>query len=301
MPDAVVGVDAGGTCTIAVARRGNETSQPFKADAANPSALGIERAAEVIAQAVRGALNGDRAVAIAVGAAGAGRAKTAEGLRVALSLRFPDALVVVTDDTHIALRSMIPTGDGIVLIAGTGAIAYGEIGERSYRSGGFGYAIGDDGSGFAIGSAALKLLLRSYEGRAPRDPMLDAIARNLGVQTVMEALDYVYAGGSPIARVAALAPVVLEFAGSGERSASKIVQAAALELYELVRAVVRASQAAGALPLAFSGGLLRENNLLTFLVETRLSNELPHLTIVKRGDEPHVAALNEAIALLDAP
>jgi|SRR5579862_3151439 len=301
MPGVVIGVDAGGTRTLAVARRGDHTAPPFKAAAANASLLGVERAADVIADAVRGVLDGDRAAAIAVGAAGAGRAQIADALRDALSARFPGARVAVSDDTHIALRAMIPAGDGIVLIAGTGAVAYAEIGADRYRAGGFGYAIGDDGSGFAIGSAALKLLLRSYEGRAPRDPMLDAIAERIGVKSVMETLEYVYAADSAVARVAAVAPIVLEFANASERSATKIVQAAALELFELVRSVVRAARLTTSVPLGFSGGVLRENTMLTFLVETRLNNEYPQLAIVKNGSEPHVAALNEAIALLDAP
>jgi N-acetylglucosamine kinase-like BadF-type ATPase len=248
---------------------------------------------------VTSVLDGENASAIAVGAAGAGRDDVADALRAALEQRFPGSRVAVAGDAHIALRGAIPAGDGIVLVAGTGSIAYAEIGGRTYRAGGAGYALGDEGSGYAIGSAALKLLVRSYEGRTPRDPFLDALATRIEAENVHDVIAYAYATPAPIAAVAAVAPVVLEFANAGERSANKIVQAAALELFELVRAICRMAGAGNAeLPVAFAGGLLRENSVLTFLIETRIANDLPLLHVVKGGGAPHLGALAQARALI---
>jgi N-acetylglucosamine kinase-like BadF-type ATPase len=295
----IVGVDAGGSRTIAIAARSDGSQRTFVGKPANPQVCGIDGAAEAVVQAIVGALDGERPGAIAVGAAGAGRVQTASALAQALRERFPGARVAVTDDAHVALRGAIPAGDGIVLIAGTGSIAYGEIGGHRFRAGGGGYALGDDGSGFAIGSAALKLLMRWFEGRAPGDPMLDALAARACARDIHDVIAYAYESGTPVRTVAEVASVVLEFANAGERSASKIVQNAALELFELVRAVCRmASVGTTETAIAFSGGLLCANSLLTYLVETRISNELPHLRIVKNGAAPHFGALEEARELL---
>ncbi|MEO6835110.1 MAG: BadF/BadG/BcrA/BcrD ATPase family protein, partial [Candidatus Tumulicola sp.] len=268
-------------------------------EAANPQVLGVARAADSIARSVTSVLDGETPSAIAVGAAGAGRPETAGALADALRERFPDARVAVTDDAHIALRGAIPAGDGIVLVVGTGSIAYGEIEGAQFRAGGAGYAFGDEGSAYAIGSAALKLLLRSFEGRTPRDPLLDALAIRTSAAGVHDVIAYVHAGGAPVATVAGVAPVVLDFANAGERSANKIVQSAALELFEMVRAVFRmAGAGATDLPVAFSGGLLRENSLLTYLVETRIAGELPYARVIKGGGAPHIGALADARALL---
>lgn len=218
-----------------------------------------------------------------------------QGLRA----RFPDARIAVTHDAHIALRGAIPAGDGLVLIAGTGSVAYGEVGDRQFRAGGGGYALGDEGSGFAIGSAALRLLLRSFEGRVPRDPLIDELASHTGSTGSRELIAYVYESGAPVTTVASIAPIVLEFANAGERSANKIVQAAALELFELVRAVCRlADTGTVELPLAFSGGLLRNNSVLSYLIEVRVGSDLPYVRVVKDGGEPYSGALAQARALL---
>ena len=109
------------------------------------------------------ALHDDAFDALVVGAAGAGDTVIASALESALRAYFPRGTIVVHDDAEIALRAAVPHGDGVVLIAGTGSIAYARVGEEVHRAGGYGYLLGDDGSGFAIGRAALAQMLRWYD------------------------------------------------------------------------------------------------------------------------------------------
>jgi glucosamine kinase len=300
MPRVVVGVDAGGTRTIAAVTRGDETPRTHAGPGANPNVVGVAAAVDAIATTVTALLNGDAPDAIVVGSAGAGRATTAEAMAVALRARFPGARVAVTHDLQIALRAAIPHGDGIVLVAGTGSAAYAEIDGRAFKMGGGGYAIGDEGSGYSIGAAALRLLRRAFEERAPHDALTRALVEFTRADNVNGLNAYAYEAASTPTAVAAVAPIVLERADAGERSAMKIVQPAALELFELVRALCRAAHVESrALPLAFSGGLLQRNSVLTYLIETRLTNELPHMHVVKGGAAPHLAALAQARALLE--
>jgi N-acetylglucosamine kinase-like BadF-type ATPase len=293
----IVGVDAGGSATDVVAERNDGTRVAASGEPVNVRATGVELAADRIVNAVEAAAKGVPD-ALVVGAAGAGVEVLRAALRVALQVRLPRTKIAIEDDAEIALRAGTG-GDGIVLISGTGSIAYAHIGAIRARSGGYGYLLGDDGSGFALGAAAAKALLRHYDGRAPREPWFDDIERALqerGAQGVLSAL---YDQREPVKRIASLAPLVLAAASRGERGAGKIVQAAALELFELIKSVVRQVDAGTSdLPLVFSGGLFSGNSMLTYLVETRVSNEFPDLVPVKNGPSPATGALELARGLL---
>jgi glucosamine kinase len=280
----IVGVDAGGTCVSARTEPGDRMLVHL--EGANALTVGVEKAAGAIATVVETVCGGASPAAIAAGVAGAGRDGVAGALEAALRARFSESKVRVVDDVTIALRGGAPSGDGIVLICGTGSIAHAVVDGKSYRAGGYGHLLGDEGSGFAIGSAALRLMLRAFEGRAPRDEFVEALRAHLGVENATDVVTRVYDDPNPVAVVASIAAIAIASAGNGERSANKIVQAAALELFELVRAVWRLAGAPDReMPLVFGGGVLsRENNVLSYLLETRVHNELPALQIVKFSD-----------------
>jgi N-acetylglucosamine kinase-like BadF-type ATPase len=295
-----VGVDAGGTATVAAISRGGRYESSTTAGPANASSRGNAAAAREIGSAVR-TIAGDGAVhALFVAAAGAGREDVRAALTASLRESFPATPhVVVEDDTRVALRAGLPEGPGIVLIAGTGSVAYAENGERHARVGGAGYLLGDEGSAFAIGMAALKLLARVYDGRATRDETTDLAARALGAPDRDALLARIYGAPLEVAPIAALAPGIVAFAGKGNRVATKIVQTAALELGDLTRAAAKGAGLFEASPaVVFAGGLLRENSLLSFLLETRITNEIPGAAVVRVRDEPARAALRFAEALL---
>ena len=289
-----VGVDAGGSAITCAIERDGATALTH-GEAANVRTAGIAHAADAIAAAIRSGLSEGAFDALAVGAAGAGDPTVARMLESALRERFSDGAIAVVEDAEIALRAGVPAGDGAVMIAGTGSIAYARVGERSYRAGGYGYLVGDDGSGFAIGRAALAQMLRWYDERIPGNELFDALALRLQVDSAQALLGHIYGQAHPVATIASVAPLVLELASAGERSATKIVQGAALELVDLVKALVRRSQIASReMPLVFAGGLFAANSLLSYLVETRLLSDLPLLHPVKGAPAPAYGALELA-------
>ncbi len=288
----IVGVDAGGSGTRVVVADGERIIGAAESDPANARTAGIEAAADAIAFAVRSATGASAPDALCVGAAGAGSPSIAAALEAALRARLPGACVAVTDDARIALRAGAPEGDALALIAGTGSIAYAEIAGRLYRAGGYGYLLGDEGSGAAIGIAAVRLLLRSYDGRAPRDAFLERIEAGLDGRDAHDIIARVADDTSPVRLLASLAPAVLTAAAQGERSATKIVQAAALELFDLLKSVVRqAAIGTREMPVVFGGSLLLRNSMLTYLVETRITNEFPFLNVRKDVQPPEFGAL----------
>jgi glucosamine kinase len=290
-----VGVDAGGSGTTAVAVIDGKRNVVELAPA-NPSAAGLESAALTIGDAIAAAVAPAVPRAVVIGAAGAGRADIATALRDELHRRFISAHIEVIDDARLALHAADAAGRGIVLIAGTGSIAYGENGERSARCGGGGYAIGDEGSGYAIGAAGLRLTLRAFDGRGAVDRTVAAIAERIGGRDRDALLAFTYDASSTVAAVAGVASVILECADAGERSALTIVQHAARELFDLVRAVARAIQASSEMPVVLHGGVVRAPSTLTYLLETHLTNELPAMYTVRAKVSAHDAALRMAEA-----
>lgn len=304
-PGNAVGVDAGGSSTVALGSNGRRA----QAGPANLNAQGVDAAVTAIATAVAEAAGeGTRVAALYVGAAGAGRASAARALEAALRLRFPDANVAVEHDARIALRAAIPEGPGAVVVAGTGSLAYAENGALSARVGGAGFLLGDEGSGFAIGLSAVRLLARALDGREPLDETARLAQRALGIETRDDLLERVYGrereGALDVARIAALAPSVIAFAGKGNRASRQIVERAARDLAELGAAVIGQAELAGGAPrVALVGGLLRETSLLTSLLETALVHAVPGCAIVRgaRACEPERAALAFALALVASP
>jgi glucosamine kinase len=295
-----VGVDAGGTSTMAAVSRDGKPAPLVRGAPANPSSIGGERAAANIAATVREATGGESPAALYVGAAGAGGAEVGGRLEAALRQTFPEIqFLIVTGDVQCALRAAIPDGPGIVLIAGTGSVAYAENREKRVLIGGYGYLAGDEGSAFAIGFAAVKLLARTYDGRAHADETTALVERALDCANRDGLLSALYAAPLEVAKIAALAPSIIGFAGKGNRASTRIVQAAALELGDLLRSAAQQSGLSEASPsIAFAGGLLRENSLLSFLLENRVTNEIPGASVVRLRDEPAVAALRFAEAML---
>jgi N-acetylglucosamine kinase-like BadF-type ATPase len=292
-----IGVDAGGSGTVAAVSRDGLPVREVRGGPANATTLGLPAAAAAIIATMRAALADAEPERIHVGAAGAGRPEVARGLAAAIAAAFPAARVTVGDDAVIALRSAIPTGAGSVLIAGTGSIAYAENGTEGALVGGHGHLLGDEGSAFWIGMAALRRYAHVLDGRAPRDETTDLVARALPAPTRADLHAAVYDRRLDPAAVAGLAPSVIAFAGKGNRVATTIVQAAAKELGDLLAAAIRNAGLAGAsAPVALAGGLLRENSLLTFLLETRITGDWTGAVIVRASGSPVTGALRLAQA-----
>ena len=294
-----VGVDAGGTSTVAAVSKDGAVGAEVQKGGANPTTIGVDDAADVIVSAVRAALHGAAVHrgpdAIHVGAAGAGRPQVAAELRDLIGSAFPSARVAVGDDAAIALRAAIPSGDGAVLIAGTGSIAYAEHGLRTHRVGGLGALAGDEGSAYWIGLQAVKLYGRVLDGRAHRDETSDLVARVLDAPDRDRLLRALYDAPLRPATFAALAPSIIAFAGKGNRASTKIVQDAAKELGDLLVAALRAVELSATSPaVALAGGLMLENSLLTYLLETRINGDVPGVSIVRGGDAPVRGALRLA-------
>jgi|HubBroStandDraft_2_1064218.scaffolds.fasta_scaffold01020_4 glucosamine kinase len=299
MHDVFVGVDAGGSRTIAALARGEEVVRTMTLGGANPNLIGVDAAARTIDRCVTLVLGGEHPSAVGIGVAGAGDARVAAQLRASLSRRFPTARIALCHDARIALRAALPEGDGLVLIAGTGSIAYAEIGGQTFRAGGYGYLVGDKGSGYAIGAAALSHLFAAMEIGSGQNAMLAELAMHLGVNDRSGVLARIYQSSTPVADVAACAPLVLRHADDGEELSVDIVRHAAQGLFELIARITTRSPKP-AFPVVFSGGLLRARNALTERLEQCIGGAPLDVRVLAARVEPYVGALTEARRLMAA-
>ncbi len=146
--------------------------------------------------------------------------------------------MVATHDAKIALAGATEGQPGVIVIAGTGSIAYGENAQgESARAGGWGYIFGDEGSAFDIVRQALRATLREHEGWGPRTALTPAMAELSGTANANDALHSFYTTEWPRARVAELAPAVDRIAAEGDPMAIGILRNAAQQLALLVAAV----------------------------------------------------------------
>jgi hypothetical protein len=177
------------------------------------------------------------AAVLVVGAAGAGRETERGELEQALRGEALADRLVVTTDIEIALAAAFGEGPGIVVIAGTGSVVIGRDPEgRILRRGGYGWQMGDEGSGYAIGRAALGAVSRAKDGRSPDTgltPLLFEVTRSGDFDALVR-----WAASAGPAEVAALAPHVLHTAERGDAVAQGIMDYAARELSQLVLGLV---------------------------------------------------------------
>lgn len=148
--------------------------------------------------------------------------------------------------------------DGISVIAGTGSMAYGEVGARQARAGGWGELFSDEGSAFWIAREGLALFSRMSDGRAPQGPLYALVRASLELQDDLDLCAVVYGQlGGARSRVAQLSRLVSQAAAAGDEQARAILSAAALELARMVDAVRARLEVAphSVLPVSTTGGL----------------------------------------------
>jgi N-acetylglucosamine kinase-like BadF-type ATPase len=282
----LIGADVGGSKTAVGVSDGEQVLA--RADGAG-AAIRPGRAlasAAVIAEVVRRALAGAGRLSgdvLYIGAAGAGREPERDELRKALRGENLAPTVVVSTDIEIALAAVFDEGPGIVVSAGTGSVAVGrDRAGKQHRIGGYGWQMGDEGSGYAIGRAALGAVSRAADGRSPRTALSERVLAASRSDS-FDALIRWAAGASP-AEVAALAPHVLDVAAHGDPLAQGICDYAARELTQLAVCLVPVMDLQLPVGVALTGGLLSADGPLRRSVLARLKEDTNLAPIETRVD-----------------
>jgi len=122
----------------------------------------------------------------------------------------------------------------VTLVVGTGTIACGRNGENRFaRAGGWGYLLGDEGSGFAIGLAGLQAVCKSLDRGDEATPFQMALLKAIGINTPTELVGFIYQNPLPRAQVAALSEIVIGYVGS-DAIAATILEESIQEMVDLI-------------------------------------------------------------------
>ena len=204
----------------------------------------------------------------------------------------------ITGDHEILLYGAVGQ-EGAVLIAGTGSICIGRNSMGAVRrSGGLGYLIGDEGSGYWIGLRVLSAVTRALDGRGTATGMTKPLLKALHCDDLRTLVSKVYGGGLDKSAIAALSSVLMNAMREEDPVALDIARRAVDELSLLAGTVFSSLNIPGG-PLALSGGLLAETSPLRFMIENRLRAQYPNIVIISPKNSAAYGAAMMAEKLSD--
>jgi N-acetylglucosamine kinase-like BadF-type ATPase len=250
---------------------------------------------EVITAALASAgISVDQVDHIGLGMAGVARPDDWAAVRAIVDRLGLFGHVVLTHDAKAALVGGVGRGHGVVIIAGTGAIAYGiNDSGTSRRVDGWGPLLGDSGSAYWIGRHGLRAVARAQDGRGPATMLRARLFDLLGLQHDRELVPLVYDGEFGPPQVAALAPAVCAAAAADDKTARDIVNRAGAHLAHTLTTVIDAlGMADEGFEAVLTGGLLLSEPLVRDVVVTALEQFAPRAcAIAPRHDAAYGAAL----------
>lgn len=276
-----IGIDGGGTKTRAVVvNESLEIVGEGQSGSSNIYAVGLEKAVQNILESADFALEfaGLKRDQIAGWGLGLGGVSSdVESERVEAELRRflgSEVAICVVEDVVAAHRGAFPD-PGIVAqilcIAGTGANCFGRSATgQTAKSDGIGPILGDRGSGYRIGEAALRLYGLEADGVSAKTALSSAILGHFGAKNTEELIQIVYAPDFARSGVAGVAPLVVQLADSHE-GARQILELAGVELAQTARAVLR-RLGAEAGEVALVGGVLSGADLVRAAFERELGD-----------------------------
>jgi N-acetylglucosamine kinase-like BadF-type ATPase len=176
---------------------------------------------------------------------------------------------LIENDVQIAFEAAFTDRPGVLMLAGTGSMAWGGDGDgNSVRVGGWGDGFGDEGSAWWIGHAAIALTSRVLDGRRDGRDFADAILTAVGLERDDPhgaLIGWYYGLAQRRAEVARLGRVVDELAERGDALAAALLGEAADHLAQHVEAAGRRLGIAGPLAWSFAGGVFASRTMLRLL------------------------------------
>ncbi|NLT51172.1 MAG: hypothetical protein GXX85_09670 [Ignavibacteria bacterium] len=294
-----IGIDAGASKSKLVMT--NDSLKKIietKGGAANILKQGKEKSAETICNLILKSLKiakitNPEIECITVGAAGAGRKSDANEFQNILSEKLEEKNInfsnlFIISDAEAALEGAFNGGPGCILISGTGSIAYGKDPNGIIiRVGGFGRNIGDEGSGFSIGSKGINEFSKQIDGRHPKTILFDIFSLKLKISSSEDLINLVYSSNYDLSSAA---PLVIESAEKKDRLCLQILNDEVDELLSHIR-TVKSRIAAPSMKLCLSGSILNTNNYFSKIFRQKIKLLNPEIVIIEPAFPPEIGAI----------
>ncbi len=231
--DVILGVDGGGTKTIAlIATLDGKIIGIGYGGSSNQNVVGLKKAYLNIMKAIQEAISGANANVLVscVGLAGIDNEENYSMMSSKLKSNSFIKNLILVSDAEIALASGTWGQYGVVIIAGTGSNVYGKnVYGESARSGNWGYIIGDEGSAYYISRLALNAVFREYDGRGSHTILTEMVKSYFKVNELSEIIPIIYKRMS-IPEIASLAGLVSQAARMNDSIAKSILRMGGKEL-----------------------------------------------------------------------
>jgi len=295
----VIGIDAGGTKTVGLlADESGKVLSKSISGGANLLVKGELAVEKVLFDVIESLEAPEPLAALCLGIAGVGQPGADQVISEVLRRLGQRQPTRVVNDALVALVAGAPSGIGIVVVAGTGSIAYGvDPDGHEARSGGWGYLLGDEGSAFWLGHYAVRHAIRAADGRGVPTTLYPLICEKLGVSEPSELVKWFYDQELSRNRVADLASLVETASAAGDESAETLIDQAAKHLASAARAVDNHLKFPDRYPIVLAGGAFKACPSLSPRVETLL-DDLPNGEVRLLDVEPAVGAVTLALELL---
>ncbi|MEM2135785.1 MAG: BadF/BadG/BcrA/BcrD ATPase family protein [Candidatus Jordarchaeaceae archaeon] len=290
----VLGVDGGATKTVCVVADEN-----FKilgvglAGSSNYHVVGVEAAQKSVALALKRAIPSKLKNSIDVCCFGIGGLNTKRDKKIISGFIKPLVAArkhIFVNDVVIAFHAATCGEPGIVMVAGTGSIAYGVNPEgKEGVAGGWGWLIGDEGSAFYIAKKALMCASKAYDGRGKPTSLVELFCSHLKISKFENIISKVYEEMKP-RDLALLAPLVTQAAQNGDDVAQNILEDAARELALTVKALAGKLNMKGRFTVGAAGGVFKSQPVWKFF-QSEIQKQVPGAELTKPLEYPVIGAL----------
>lgn len=304
---AVLAVDAGGTgCRAALCNKDGQILGFAQGNSCNYHSIGVEKATESLivlltALAKKQALHIN---CVVLGLAGLDTKKDEAILtsivnQALITANIKADTIYLCNDAMLTLKGSVGHNNGVLIAAGTGSIAWGITKEGlETRVGGWGYLVGDEGSGYSIGKAAMTHVLKSYDARENPSGISTAILTEMSFADVDELINWVYSSRFSVAQTAALTPLIMRLAEEGDHQGKKIIHCACQELVDMAFTVIKKLDLQSAeFSLVLSGGVLKNAIVHRQLIK-QLAGTCPGLQVIDLSYPPICAGLRYGLMLM---
>ena len=294
----VIGLDGGGTSTKGVLL--DEKGQVC-ADSIGPSsniqAIGDQELTKAFEQVIldliaKAGIEKNKVSYLYAGLAGAGRPADRERISACLSSLDLVKDFTIDTDAMAALAGAFNGKAGIILISGTGAICFGkDENDNVVRCGGWGFLLGDEGSGFYFGQQAIIAALKDLDGRGEKTILGDKIKEFFGLEKIELIISPIYSNEIDRTKIASLAPIVFEEAAKNDKVAAEIVETAGKELGKVVAGVSKNLGMTGkSVSVALIGSVFNQRDTLIPLMSVEATKVVSQVTFIDPQNEPAVGA-----------
>lgn len=201
----------------------------------------------------------------------------------------------VNNDAYIAWYGTTYGKSGIISISGTGAVTVGICEDGRWKKvGGWGYLIGDEGSGYSIGRKALRLAIRSYDGVIPKNNFEKEIIDFYSLKSMRQLISMIYGDSNKSNTIiASAAKCVFKLFDEGDILASGIIGEAAGDIAKSISSVYSGLDLSGQfIKIGLSGGVFNSGKKFVNMINDRLIfKKMKNYELVLPNIPPEVSAL----------